>query len=253
VLISSAQNCAAICTKNFQLLFYKDQYYTMQKISSLLIVFLILLFSSTALHAQTEQTITHGKYTLHVSGNDVNFSSQLTQRLIDVFFIVYPKLAKEDKKKTLHKVEFFIDTSYHGVAATDNGRVVFSSAYMTKHPGDVDVVTHEVMHIVQNYGESAGPGWLTEGIADFARNQFGVDNAGAKWSMPDYKSTQHYDNSYRITARFLFWLEKNVKKGLVKKLDKALRDHTYTNDIWVKLTGKNLDMLWEDYSKNPAI
>jgi hypothetical protein len=177
----------------------------------------------------------------------------MMQRLVDVFFIVYPKLAKEYNRKTLKQVNFFIDTSYHGVAATDNGRVVFSSAYMMKHAKDVDVVTHEVMHIVQNYGESAGPGWLTEGIADFVRNKFGVDNAGANWSMPAYKQGQHYTNSYRITARFLTWLEKNKKKYLVKKLDKALRDHTYTENIWVELTGKNLDALWDDYTKDPSI
>lgn len=204
-------------------------------------------------NAQTTQTISHGKYTLTVSGNDANFSPQLQQRLIDVFFIVYPKLVKEYNRKTLKHVNFFIDTSYHGVAATGNGRVVFSSEYMTKHPKDVDVVTHEVMHIVQNYGESSGPGWLTEGIADFARNKFGVDNAGANWSMPAYKAGQHFTNSYRITARFLTWLEKNKKNNLVKKLDKALRDHTYTENIWVKLTGKNLDGLWEDYTKNPSV
>jgi hypothetical protein len=204
-------------------------------------------------NAQTPQTVSHGKYTLTVSGNDANFSPQLKQRLVDVFFIVYPKLAKEYNRKTLKQVNFFIDTSYHGVAATDNGRVVFSSAYMMKHAKDVDVVTHEVMHIVQNYGESAGPGWLTEGIADFVRNKFGVDNAGANWSMPAYKQGQHYTNSYRITASFLTWLEKNKKKDLVKKLDEALRDHTYTENIWVELTGKNLDALWDDYTKDPSI
>jgi len=223
-----------------------------KKLSTTLVLFTIFFFCSTS-NAQTAQTIKHGKYTLHISGNDDKFSTQLTQRLIDVFFIVYPQLAKEYNKKTLKEVTFFIDTTYHGVAATDNGRVVFSSAYMTKHPGDVDVVTHEVMHIVQNYSESVGPGWLTEGIADFARNKFGVDNAGAKWSMPDYKPTQHYDNAYRITARFLVWIEKNKKTGFVKKVDAALRKHTYTGAIWEKLTGKNVDALWEEYSKNSAI
>ncbi|MGC4103331.1 basic secretory protein-like protein [Ferruginibacter sp.] len=223
----------------------------MQKICCGLII--IFIFLSTRSSAQTEQTITHGKYTLHVSGNDAGFSPQLMQRLIDVFFIVYPKLAKEYNKQTLTAVSFFIDTSYNGVAATDNGRVVFSAKYMSKHPADVDVVTHEVMHIVQNYGDSGGPGWLTEGIADFARNKFGVDNAGAGWSLPDYKPTQHYDNAYRVTARFLLWIEKNVKKGIVKKLDDGLRKHIYTDVVWIALTGKNLDQLWEAYAKNPAI
>jgi len=200
--------------------------------------------------AQKEQSVKQGKYTLHISGNDADFSPQLQQRLIDVFFTVYPKLAKEYNSKTLKSVEFFIDTAYHGVAATDNGRVVFSSAYMTRHPADVDVVTHEVMHIVQDYGKSVGPGWLTEGIADFARNKFGVDNAGANWSLPPYKQGQHYTNSYRITAKFLTWLEQNKKKGLVKKLDRSLREHTYTDDIWTRLTGKDLDGLWEEYSRS---
>jgi Peptidase of plants and bacteria len=225
----------------------------MQKKSFGIILLVAVLFCCNNLIAQPAQTIKHGKYTLYVSGNDTSFSPQLTQRLIDVFFVVYPKLAKEYNTKTLKKVTFFIDTSYHGVAATDNGRVVFSAAYMTRLPGDVDVVTHEVMHIVQNYGESAGPGWLTEGIADFARHKFGVDNAGAKWSMPDYKPTQHYDNSYRITARFLYWLEKKIHPGIVVKLNTTLRKHTYTDAIWAQLTGKNLDALWEMYSKDPSV
>jgi len=225
----------------------------MKKLLTNTAFFLVFTLSYITAIAQTEQTITHGKYTLHISGNAENFSPQLQQKLIDVFFIVYPKLAKEYNHKTLKKVEFFIDTSYHGVAATNNGRVVFSETYMTRHPADIDVVTHEVMHIVQDYGNSVGPGWLTEGIADFARNKFGVNNAAANWSLPAYKPGQHYTNSYRITARFLVWLEKNVKKDIVKKLDKTLRQHTYTDDTWVKLAGKNLDTLWEDYTKDPAL
>lgn len=148
---------------------------------------------------------------------------------------------------------FFIDTAYKGVAATSNDRVVFSSAYMAKHPQDVDVVTHEVMHIVQDYGNSVGPGWLTEGIADYARYKFGVDNAGANWTLPEVKPTQSYKNSYRIAARFFAWMEAKVKPGIIKVVDKSLRNHTYNDEIWKTMTGKNLDELWADYIKNPAI
>jgi len=59
------------------------------------------------------------------------------------------------------------------------------------------------MHIVQDYGQSTGPGWLTEGIADYARYKFGVNNPAAKWALPAYKSTQKYTDAYRVTARFL--------------------------------------------------
>jgi hypothetical protein len=192
-------------------------------------------------------------YTLTFEGNDPSFSPALKEKLIKTFFIVYPKLEKEYNPKTAKVVTFKVDTAYDGVAATANDQVVFSPAYMAKHPGDIDVVTHEVMHIVQNYGDTEGPGWLTEGIADYARNQFGVDNAGAKWTLPDYKAGQSYENSYRITARFLVWIERKVKAGTVKVLDKSLRDQTYTAGIWAKQTGKDLDTLWAQYISNPAI
>ncbi len=146
-----------------------------------------------------------------------------------------------------------IDTAYKGVAATANGKVTIAASWLHKHPEDIDVVTHEVMHIVQDYGESVGPGWLTEGIADYARNKFGVNNAAAKWSLPEFKSTQNYDNAYRITARFLVWIEEKVKPGVVKELDSQLRKHTYTADSWKNLTGKSVDGLWKEYVKNPAI
>ncbi|MBK0380425.1 basic secretory protein-like protein [Mucilaginibacter segetis] len=223
----------------------------MKKLTLLAII--LFAVSAKAALAGDIDTLKKGGYTLIVSGNDEHFDDAIKQKLISTFFTVYPKIAKEYNKNTLKEVKFFIDTAYHGVAATDNGRVVFSSAYMTKHPNDIDVVTHEVMHIVQDYGNTNGPWWVTEGIADYVRNEFGVANAAANWTLPAYKPTQNYDNSYRVTARFLIWIEKNVKKGTVKKLDAIMRAHTYTDDTWKQLTGKTVAELWKDYSQNPAI
>lgn len=203
--------------------------------------------------AQAQETIKKKGYTLTFESNYSALNPQLKQRMINTFFEVYPKLAKTYNPATLKNVTFFVDTAYKGVAATSNGRVVFSSAWLAKKPEDIDVVTHEVMHIVQNYGQSVGPGWLTEGIADYVRYRHGVDNAGAKWLLPDYKPEQSYKNSYRITARFFAWMEAKIKPGIIKTVDASLRDHTYTNDIWKNQTGKNLDELWADYSKNPSI
>jgi hypothetical protein len=109
------------------------------------------------------------------------------------------------------------------------------------------------MHVVQNYGRSGGPGWLTEGIADYARYKFGVNNEGAKWALPPYKAGQSYRNSYRITAAFFNWLETKQYAGLVKKVDAQLRDHTYTSSTWKDLTGKTLDELWADYASAKSV
>lgn len=193
------------------------------------------------------------KYSLTFVNQDASFDPALKERMIKTFFTVYPELAKAYNRQTDRAVKIVIDTAYKGVAETNNGKVTISSRWMHLHPEDIDVITHEVMHIVQDYGNSTGPGWLTEGIADYARYKFGVNNAAAKWSLPPYKLTQNYDNAYRVTARFLLWMEEKVKPGIVKSLDKQLREHTFTDGTWKQLTGKTVDELWKDYAANPAV
>jgi len=217
----------------------------------LLLTFTVLF--SIAASAQVVETYKKKGYILNFSTNDTTVSKALQQRLISTFFTVYPKLAKEYNKETDKTVYIMLDTTYNGVAATGNAHVRISPKYMKGHPEDIDVVTHEVMHIVQNYGRSVGPGWLTEGIADYARNQFGLNNPAAKWSIAEYKPGQKYNGSYRTTARFLVWVEKKYKKGIVKELDKQLRDHTYTAKIWEDQTGKTLEALGAEYETNPSM
>ena len=216
----------------------------------------IFSFLSVAENATNTEsrTIKKGKFTLNFTCKSADFSEAINQKLIDTFFEVYPTLVKTYNKKSPRVVTFEIDPEYNGVAATSNDKVVFSVKYMSTHPNDIDVVTHEVMHIVQAYGQRSGmPGWVTEGIADYVRYAYGVNNSGAGWRLPEFSEKHNYQNSYRITARFFAWLElKN--KGIVKKLDQAGRDKTYEKGaIWQKLTGKTIDELWTDYCKNPAI
>lgn len=216
---------------------------------------LLFLFICIGLQsfAQGFEVFEREGYRLIFTNTDPNLDPAVKSKLISTFFKVYPKLAKEYNKNTAQEVYMLIDTTYRGVAETGNAHVKISAAWFHKHPEDIDVVTHEVMHIVQNYGESAGPGWLTEGIADYARYKFGVNNDAAKWTLPAYKAGINYTNSYRITARFLAWLEIHNKKDIVKKLDKQMRDHKYAAESWQKLTGKSLDELWAEYIADPEL
>ncbi len=202
--------------------------------------------------AQTTETITQKGYTLTFSSNDPTPNPELKSRMVATFFKVYPELAKTYNPKTAKKVMFEIDTAYKGVAATGGGKIVYNPDWFKKHPGDIDVVTHEVMHVVQAYGNTTGPGWLTEGIADYVRYKFGVDNAGANWKLTPFKPEHSYKNSYRITARFLNWLEENGNSGIVVKLDKAMRSHNYQPELWKDSTGKTLDELWTSYAASPG-
>ncbi|MCD9017202.1 basic secretory family protein [Parachryseolinea silvisoli] len=216
------------------------------------ILLLLLVLSVCGVQAQTPEVFREKGYTLNFINQDPSFDPAVKARLIKTFFEVYPVLVDQYNKASIKEVTFFVDTTYKAVAEAGGGRVRFSPGWFKAHPGDIDVVTHEVMHLVQSYPHRAGPGWLTEGIADYVRYAYGVDNQGAGWSLPAYAASQHYTNAYRVTARFLLWLEKDVKPGLVKTLDNAMRTNAYTDGIWSKQTGKSLDDLWQAYAAQAA-
>ena len=203
--------------------------------------------------AETKDSIKRGDYTLIFINKDPLMDMKVKQQMIDAFFTVYPAEAKRFNTQTLKKVVFVMDPAYKGVAATGDGRSVYNPQWLHDHPADIDVVTHEVMHIVQAYPEDAGPGWITEGIADYVRYKYGVNNTASKWALPDYKASHSYNNSYRITARFFVWLEKNINPDLVNKLDMAMRTKTYRPEIWQELTGKSVDDLWKAYAEHPEL
>ncbi|TDW96215.1 basic secretory protein-like protein [Dinghuibacter silviterrae] len=213
----------------------------------------LCLLVQVGVRAETRDTVTRSGYTLIFVNQDTAFDPAVKARLISTFFTVYPKEAALYNPQTLTRVTFVVDPSYNGVAETGGGVTRFNPQWFKKHPGDVDVVTHEVMHIVQAYPNGAGPGWITEGIADYVRYTLGVDNAGANWHLPDYAPQQSYRNAYRVTARFFAWLEAHGYAGVIKKLDGIMRTATYTDGTWIQLTGKDVDQLWADYAANPAL
>lgn len=201
--------------------------------------------------AATSRIVTRGSFSVDFRDPSDALDQTVADRMIETYFAVYPQLAADFNPATLRRVTFRVDPAYGGPAEADNGVVTYGATWFKAVPGDIDVVTHEVMHIVQSYtGE--GPGWLTEGIADFVRNKYGVDNAGAGWSLPAFHPSQSYNNSYRITARFLEWLDRNGRPKLVTALDAQLRAGTYSAASWCALAGKDVDALWADYATASA-
>ncbi|MES2808525.1 MAG: basic secretory protein-like protein [Bacteroidota bacterium] len=195
-------------------------------------------------------TIKKDGFQLTFINKNSDFVPSIKGELIETFFKSYPQLVAMFNEKAPHEVVFVTDTAYTGVAEASGNRILFSTKYMKSHPTDIDVVTHEGMHLVQGYGYGSGPVWLTEGIADFIRYKFGVDNIGSKWTMPALNAKTNdkkYENSYRITARFFEWIDQKVKPGMIIQLDKELRNKTYTKDTWAALSGKTVDELWDAY------
>jgi hypothetical protein len=153
------------------------------------------IFTASSVQAQQSETIQKKGYTLHFINQNPALNPTVKSRLIQTFFEVYPVLSNLYNKKAGKEVSFLVDTAYTGVAEASNGEVRFSATWLRDHPGDIDVVTHEVMHLVQNYPGDSGPGWITEGIADYVRYTYGVDNAGGGWYLPAYRPDQSYTNA----------------------------------------------------------
>lgn len=216
----------------------------------LLLTVLLFSFLLNSSKAQKTEIIKDKGLRLTIVTKDSTFSEGHRQALIRVFFTAYPKMRTlYNPRKGAKNVTFIIDPAYDGVAGTEGAVITYSQKYMRGHRQDIDVATHELMHVVQDYKESVGPGWLTEGIADYVRDQFGLNNAGAGWSLGNYMPGQNYDNGYNVTARFLKWIELNKKNGFVKEINERLRKHNYKDSDWKMLTGNTVEELWKEYIK----
>jgi alpha-mannosidase len=239
----------------------------MKRVRLLLIAGCILFGFTTATDAQNrgrntapvmpeypqKDSIERDGYKLVFYSNSQDFSVEVKNALVKTFFTVYPVLTERYNRNAQKRIVFAVDTGYHGVAAAFNGRVIFNPGWFAKNPNDLDVVTHEVMHIVQNYGRSRVPGWVTEGIADYVRYKYGLYNREANWTLPELKPEHHYTGSYRITARFFAWLEERRDPQIVDKLNDAARNDKFYDNIWEELTGRSVDQLWEEYRRMPGL
>lgn len=132
----------------------------------------------------------------------------------------------------------------------ENNRIKFNpNDQIFKHqPMDIDFITHELIHVAQNFKLESCPSWITEGIADYGREKFGINNKNGGWSIPKYMECQKYTDGYRVTAAFFIWLEENIAENFVKDLNNTIKDDKYTDDYFAKKTGKTVDELWQMYA-----
>ena len=221
------------------------------KMHRFLLPLLSCVLGFSALSAEPE-TITRRGYKLIVDVQDEAFPPAIKDRMVETFFIVYPRMSADFNRKSPREV-YFIIRKMDGVAYASGGKIHFSSDWMQKSCGnDIDVVTHETMHLVQSY-RNGNPMWVTEGIADYARHKYGVDNKGSGWAMPNLQKNHKYTDAYRVTARFFVWLENRANRQLIRRLDTAMRDGKYAEAFWKEQTGHDLDTLWACYQKAPEL
>ncbi len=158
----------------------------------------------------------------------------------------YPRLSEElktDGYKPPRQVTIRITTGYNGVAMAGGGRITGSTKFFKAHPDDLGAMIHETAHVIQRYRSRNNPGWLVEGVADYVRFfKFEPGKIG-----PINADRARYNSSYRVTARFLDYVTEKYDKALVLKLNKAMREGTYKEELFKDLTGKTVKELDEEW------
>jgi Peptidase of plants and bacteria len=169
-------------------------------------------------------------------------------QLTTLFYQGYPKLLarfESPLKPAPRAIRIVFVKGLRAPAQCSGDKIEVSTDWLVKHPKDVALLTHELTHAVQQYPGDSGPGWLTEGIADYARHVYGPKEQGG-WKLPaKLTAKQSYKDSYRTAARFLLWLEERTP-GAVDKLNRKMQDKEFKVEDFHAIAGRTLDALWDE-------
>ncbi len=143
-----------------------------------------------------------------------------------------------------------------GVAATGDTDVEVSESWIKgqlkkpKWNEAVGSVMHELVHVVQQYGNQRNPGWMVEGIADYFR-WFHYEPLEHQPKLSARRAARaKYSDSYQTTAGFLEYVAKNHDHEFVVKMNAAMRQGRYSPDLWKEFTGMSAQDLWSEYIKS---
>lgn len=140
-------------------------------------------------------------------------------------------------------------------AATAGNTITFDIDWVRAHPNDLDLLVHELTHIVQA-DRGSMPGWIVEGSATFMGDLGGLRSVDTRSEMSvRFQPGDRYQGGYGGTATFFRWVDALYRQGkprVVEALYLAANTRQYSADLWTELTGKSLDALWDEYSTYPV-
>lgn len=184
--------------------------------------------------------------TLTIEGEIEPKLAPVVGRFVAVFYESYPKLLERfdhPEKPAPRKIRLAFANGIKVPAYCSGDKITVSIEWISKHPDDLGLLTHELTHAVQKY-PNADPGWLTEGLADYARHLYGPrDQPG--WRLPaKFGPNDKHTSGYTTTGRFLLWLD-GKHPGSVDKLHRKMQDGAFKNEDWQAITGQDVEALWK--------
>ncbi len=194
---------------------------------------------------QADDVLSH----LTIVDPESKLSSDARARINEIFEKAFPKIWEYYHGGAICDVTVEVTKIGSNPAYTAGRKVTIDYEYANSNIADADFFTHELVHVAQlsDVGTYEAPTWLTEGIADFGRNKFGLYNAESGWKLWPPGETDYYTDSYTTTASFLNWIEKNKKTGFVKEINAIIQSNTFTLDTFEELAGADVDSLWDQY------
>lgn len=194
-------------------------------------------------------------YTLTITGGNLVNQDHL-EKMVCNFFTTYPKLVELLNPNAPKNVEFKFTSSWAYPASADGNSIIFSAAYLRGAFNDTDIVVHETTHVAQTELVAGLPRWIIEGTADFVRDLYGLDSKNI-WSIPNryVDGKRPYTNGYGDAAAFFKWIDAVYRQNelpIAAAISRTTLTEPYKDDIWEKLTGKNLETLWYEYMNFPV-
>lgn len=184
---------------------------------------------------------------LTIRGEVVPEFAPVVGRLATLYYQCYPALLERfehPKRPAPRQITLVLKGGLNVPAYCSGAEITVSTDWLRRNPDDVALLTHELTHAVQAYpvGE---PGWLVEGLADYARQKYGPKEQPG-WALPArLAARQTYKDSYRVAARFLGWLESR-HPGVLDQVHRRLQDREFSLDDFRTFTGKSVDTLWRE-------
>ncbi|MBA4149371.1 MAG: hypothetical protein H0X66_14750 [Verrucomicrobia bacterium] len=113
------------------------------------------------------------------------------------------------------------------------------------------VFNHELVHVAQHYPSSTFRNhrhWA-EGIPDYVRYKLGDTNG---WRCAECSAEfPHYTSGYTCAGAFLLYVDELHGADVIRQMNTELRHGTYSDDFFVRATGKSLDELWTGFQARP--
>ncbi|TWT79762.1 Plant Basic Secretory Protein [Planctomycetes bacterium CA13] len=228
-----------------------DTFLNMHRRHSILffVTFVLTVASQTTTKADSIVSFKRGKATVNLDINEVPELKEWGTNAAGLALEWHPRICNllATKDVTPPKtVTLRIIKSEKGIASTQGTTITVSSHWIEKHPEDIGLVIHELVHVIQGYPDGT-PFWITEGIADYIRRAIFEGQPQDFFPIP--RQDNAYLQGYNTAAGFLFWLESDRGPGIVKSLNSMARNGEYKDTLFVEKTGQPLEALWSEYAK----